>query len=1663
MDAIDNRYRIIKTLGSGLSGEVLAVEDDEGPKALKFLKRVQLNVSREEALVNFKSEFSILSELNHPGIARILDFGFDHRLGKYFFTSEIITGKDFFEITENQPMEIIENLAVQVLRSLSYLHSRGVYHLDIKPQNILVQEKNGELQAKLIDFGLASFAAPRKKVGTPAYMAPEVVVGGSLDGRTDLYSFGVLLYKAFTRTNPYASKDIRECLDKQQHFTPEQPSAINPLVPKHWDKIILRLLEKNPLDRYPEASFAIRDINFLANKNYEIETIDTRLSYLPEKGKLVGRKKETEIFKNLFDLTFLDQKQSTNSLLVIQGKNGTGKSRLISEFKYYSQLHNVPVIFWKQCNQTTYPPPSVVMIDEAVNPALDEINQILKQAVLEKILIVWATEDFPQGLGGCEKITLNNFTIEELTEYLTMVTGLSDPPTRLIREIFNRTDGNPLFVTELLKTLLGNNLLLDASGRWVQTTFEDLGINFEKIKVPKTLSELLQVKYAGLGPHEKNCVRWMSVFNRPVSFSTLKEISGITQPQGAILNLTRDDIIERTDREQHYFFSNLLLRDVIYEETLTPDEKKLMHDQVASYLETKDGMLEECLYHVGQGKDERRAIGALEQLATLQMKADKYEPAVSNLTKAYELTKKCEISLQIDIETKLAESLVLARDHKTAVTHYEHLKEFYDDKNDMITLTNQRMQVYEKLGDLYAKLDRYSEALKLFETALSWLDQVPKSHVHRMLIQNHMAHVHLKSGEIDKAWEIYQSNHKKWDKEFTDEEKRHVANNWLADVLILKKEYEQASIQIAKDATYFESIGANYLVARSAYVQGDLFFKQMHNIKGPERAHFKEGAIRSFEKSLTISKKIGALDLMLRSYNGVGNVYFYDQDYAKAIEEYDRALAIARKLGDYLTAGTIALNMGNSYKMQKNFRDSYAYLMYSINTLEGLPTKNTYTWIYLFNALIEISETYRELNDLTKGEEALTRAGEIMKDQNHLSNYAFWVYFEKSKNYHRAQNITLRNENLNQAENLAKEDLEIEELKKFQEIVRQDDHKRGVSATSDFLDNKTMEKQETISFSDFENILKINQFLNSEHDPNHLLKMVLNYALQLSGAESGVVLLVNDQGELDIKATANDEMNSHLSNISTTAAKKVIETGESVISSDVVNDSRFNSSESAVLNDLKSVICLPLKSRNRVIGVLYMDNRFKSNAFNNLNFRILNAYCDQVGMALENARLIQNYRGIKNQLEQDLQKTTEELSEVKERLKSETSVFLTKFSYDHIIAKSKPMHEIFKMLDKITDTNLAVFLQGPSGTGKELIAKALHFNNTQRSQKRFVAVNCGAIPANLMESELFGYKAGSFTGANKDKKGLFEEAHGGTLFLDEVADLAPPLQVKLLRVLQEGEVQRIGDTKTIKVDVRIISASHKPLDELTKKGGFREDLYYRLCQIRVTIPPLDERKEDIALLAEHFIEKYCEENKITEKLKLAPELMRLLHDYNWPGNVRELENIINVACALRSNTILDIHSIPQHSGLLQNMQTTMKNLSGERNQKKVPLDNQNIFDPSKTWEIYDTIIIAKCFKLNGFKKRNTAAMLDISPSTLYKKLKDFNLEDHQSPYYSDPFIYTSGKTLREYVPIVFQAALIYADNHPYAAIRQLDISQGFFYKVIKPLRQETSLSTLGPG
>jgi len=321
----------------------------------------------------------------------------------------------------------------------------------------------------------------------------------------------------------------------------------------------------------------------------------------------------------------------------------------------------------------------------------------------------------------------------------------------------------------------------------------------------------------------------------------------------------------------------------------------------------------------------------------------------------------------------------------------------------------------------------------------------------------------------------------------------------------------------------------------------------------------------------------------------------------------------------------------------------------------------------------------------------------------------------------------------------------------------------------------------------------------------------------------------------------------------------------------------------------------------------------------------------------------------------------------------------TRYQFDNIIGKSKPMQELYQTIQKVAPTNASVLIEGESGTGKELVAKSIHYNSP-RKDKTLVAVNCAAFAESLLESELFGHEKGAFTGAANMKKGRFELADKGTLFLDEIGELPMTLQVKLLRVLQERVVERVGGTVAIPVDFRLIAATNKTLEEEVKKGNFREDLYYRLNVVKTTIPPLRNRQEDILMLINHFIEKYTSaEGSVSSVTGIDKQTAQILCDYEWKGNVRELENIIERAAILSSTNLICPADLPPQ--LRQRSGTTLQ-LDG------IP-DGAGL---SETLAAVEKRMIQRAMKLSGNVQTKAAQLLGIGKSGLNQKIKKFNLD-----------------------------------------------------------------------
>ena len=466
-----------------------------------------------------------------------------------------------------------------------------------------------------------------------------------------------------------------------------------------------------------------------------------------------------------------------------------------------------------------------------------------------------------------------------------------------------------------------------------------------------------------------------------------------------------------------------------------------------------------------------------------------------------------------------------------------------------------------------------------------------------------------------------------------------------------------------------------------------------------------------------------------------------------------------------------------------------------------------------------------------------------------------------------------------------------------------------------------------------DSLLKVSQNLMKRRDADGVLEDLLDIAMETIKAERGFLVIQNDgdSGQI-IRSARNIDQNtlSALNEISLSVIRKVILSKEPILTKNASTDPRFSGQESILIHGIQSVACVPLIKEDSSIGALYMDSRGYQDLFTKQTIDYLIIVASFAVLALDNALKFE-------QLEEQNRIWREEITR--------------QHGFDGIIGTSASMTRIFDLMARMAPSHLPIMILGESGTGKELVARAIHYNS-HRKDKPFMALYCGNLSENLLESELFGHKKGSFTGASDNKKGMLEVAHGGTFLLDEVADIPITLQAKLLRFLQEGEIRSVGDNVVKKVDVRILAATNKDLAAMVKEGKFREDLYYRLNVLTLNIPSLRDRVEDIPLLALHFLRKH-EEMSGKKALKMSKKTLKLLQLHNFPGNVRELENIIarsvvmclgdeidesclifDVSAGDFSHVSLTMNGMSLKSTVRQHIYKVLKSVDGNRSEAK---------------------------------------------------------------------------------------------------------------------------------
>jgi Nif-specific regulatory protein len=422
---------------------------------------------------------------------------------------------------------------------------------------------------------------------------------------------------------------------------------------------------------------------------------------------------------------------------------------------------------------------------------------------------------------------------------------------------------------------------------------------------------------------------------------------------------------------------------------------------------------------------------------------------------------------------------------------------------------------------------------------------------------------------------------------------------------------------------------------------------------------------------------------------------------------------------------------------------------------------------------------------------------------------------------------------------------------------------------------------------DLNALLKISKTVSSVRGLAALQKQVLELVFEVAPADRAAILL-SDQNAEDYSSVFGWDRRggpNQAVQVSRTIVSQVLSEGVAVLCNDLAATQAFSDTASVVSRQIRSVLAVPLEVFDRVLGVIYLDSSDPEARFDEDHLQLLTGIGSIAAPALDNARRMEG------------------LEEENRRLQAEISV------EHNMVGESPRMREVFQFINRVASKDSTVLVFGESGTGKELVARAIH-RNSGRSHKPCMAINCAALAESLLESELFGHEKGAFTGAIAQKKGKLEIAEGGTVFLDEIGELAPLLQAKLLRVLQEREFERLGGTRTIKLDVRLIAATNRELEEEVKKGRFREDLFYRLNVVSMRMPCLRERREDISLLANYFVAKYSKRAN-RNVLGISPPARAFLVNYDWPGNVRELENAIERAVVLGSSDLILPEDLPE--------------------------------------------------------------------------------------------------------------------------------------------------------
>ena len=1531
---LDNKYQIQAHLGTGGMGEVYRVLDlaQDQDCALKILNEM---MDEQAVRRRFHREFQVLSRFQHPRLVRTYAWSFAE--GRPYFTMEYLPGKTLEKIIADQALlgqfltPHFFDLIQQIAEGLAYVHAQGAVHRDLKPSNIMVLETEEGIEATILDLGLAKFrhlhstsiTQTGAAIGTAEYMSPEQGKGLWLDHRSDLYSLGIILYEMLTGVPPFSGQNPISVIMKHIRESPPPMGEINIGTPEQTQQIVLKLLAKERVDRFQSAEEVVQALNGVASSRFVLSDDEQR--DVPGKvmrSQFVGRESEMKTLRAMLQDVLVGEQR----VVLISGEAGVGKSRVVEELlgdarvydflclkgagreeggQIYGALTDafqrvkttdlvgrVPDSLetdkfavmerWLQVLKRLRQQKPIVLCLEDIQ-WLDELSLEFLQYVLRDsepcpfllcLTCRWSnleplSEEIEKFIhsnefAGATHIQLENLPQKEVGYLAASMLGERSIPSDALQNLFRETGGQPLFVVEAVRTLVNANVVRqNVSGDWQWG-------EFPKSLLSDDFSEILYRRVATLPAVKQRVLEYACVFMSDFSFELLAAIWRGDELE--LLDVLDDLIAEGLlvacgEDEDRYRFSQELCRHAIYDH-MQNVRRRLLHREIGNALEKTEQteeLTEELADHFAAAEERDKAVKYTRLAGKKALKIQAYRQA----RKRFEAVRDWVVDNTFESQAGASDFLCDYADVLRHCGQHNRALELLDEAKALLPdeRIDLRARILRNIGNVQSLLqnrkvaeDYMLEALRLYRE-LSDLDGEIRA-------LSSLAHLCDVSGRHEEAIAYIRR----------EIEKRHMLKDQQNEAFIQGREGQAALV------------GFRFQTAKG----------------------YLETAVKTFRQPGLEHHRLWALNLLQRVYFYLSDLNLAESVCYEVIGEWRKRGVVYWGAVNFLWLGELALERGDfaealeyAETSVKRFletpRRDYIYRAYAISATATAKMGDT-------DVALEWAEKASEGTQQTSGMftgilplvycgigVAFAQAGRIAEAEEAFEQAIECRRESKGDPWARALLVAgefyLDRGDMTKAQahlKAAKQAFGEMEMSYFQEKTQvlldqlsRDEVDRGgdlPAITQAGTAPSSEVSVDTLSIDRLSLLYGVSRELTTERDVKVLLDRTLGNLLAVYPAERVVVAIKNEtpQGFIVDAARHHNLEADDAEELSRGIILRVIETNESVLGIDAQSDDRLNRYQSVIDYNIRSVLCVPLfHVKEGVIGALYVDHRGMDNAFSETDQTFLQAFANLVGVALVNARMHEQLEDKAQYLQQEVER---------------------RHQLGDLFGQSDAMQMVYQLIERAAKSDIPVLMQGETGTGKELAARAIHYNSTRKDQ-RFLSQNCAALSPELLQSELFGHKKGAFTGAIENHTGIFEAADGGTVFLDEIADASPQLQRSLLRVLQEGEVRRVGETEDHIVDVRIIAATNRDLKKEVENGTFREDLYYRLHVIQIDMPPLREHIEDVPLLAEHLLIRAKEDAKKSVG-GLTVGAVKTLVSYNWPGNVRELENEIQLAVAL---------------------------------------------------------------------------------------------------------------------------------------------------------------------